>query len=133
MLKFAVEISDAQIRKRAYDVVKRLIIDECDSDAVKLSGIKFEELVRDLAAYPVFHQALIKTVREFGVFSLDYDFLDNFDNSGGLDVIENLFAKEVYPVINMMDKILQELPQPEDPCAEAIAMLKKAGYRVVRA
>lgn len=135
MLKVVVEISDAQIRNCAYDVVERLIIDECDwsADAVELSGLEIKELVRDLAAYPVFHQALIKMVRECGVLALDYDFLERFDNSGGLDVIEKLFFKEVYPVINMMDRIIREAEQPEDSCEEAIAVLKKAGYKVVRA
>ena len=136
MLKFEVEISDAQIKNCAQDVVERLVIDDCDYDAsvVQLSGIEIKELVRDLAAYPVFHRELIKMVRECGVQALDYDFLQRFYDSGGLDVIEKLFFKEVYPVFKIMDDILQELDQPEeDPCAEAIAVLKKAGYRVVRA
>ena len=135
MLKVVVEISDARIRNCAYDVVERLIIDDCDydADAVELSGLEVKELVRDLAAYPVFHRALITMVRECGVLALDHGFLDNFYNSGGLEEIENLFYKEVYPVINMMDRIIQEANQPEDSCEEAIAVLKKAGYKVVRA
>ena len=135
MLKIVVEISDAQIRNCAYDVVERLMIDDCDwdADAVELSGIEIKDLTRDLAAYPLFHRELIKMVRECGVLALDYDFLDNFYNSGGLEEIENLFYKEVYPVINMMDRIIQEANQPEDSCEEAIAVLKKAGYKVVRA
>ena len=135
MLKVVVEISDAQIKNCAYDVVERLIIDDCDydSDAVELSGLEIKDLTRDLAAYPVFHRELIKMVRECGIESLDHGFLDNFYNSGGLEEIENLFYKEVYPVINMMDKIIWETEQPEDSCEEAIAVLKKAGYKVVRA
>ena len=137
MLKIEIEISDAKIKNCALDVVERLIIiDDCyyDAAAVKLSGIEIKELVRDLAAYPVFHRELIKMVRECGVLALDHDFLERFYDSDGMYVIEKLFDKEVYPVIKMMDDILEELDQPEeDSCAEALAILKKAGYKVVRA
>lgn len=135
MLNFTVEISDSKIKDCAYDVVERFIVDCCDydADAVKLSGLEFKELVRDLAAYPMFHGELIKMVREFGTCALDNDFLENFYNSGGMDVIENLFMKEVYPVIKMMDDIIREANQSADSCEEAMALLKNAGYKVVRA
>ena len=134
MLKGTFEISRGQVSDCAHEIIDRFIINECSNDALKLSGLDLEELHRDLMAWPLFHDALIDFVCEFGKHSLDHGFDDYFFDSKSAYKIEEVFVEQIYPVVDMMEEILCDLENDDsDDCADAISILKKAGYKVVKA
>lgn len=136
MLKGTFTISREQVRDCAHEIIDRFIINEFSNDALKLSGLDLEELHRDLMAWPVFHDALIDFVLEFGKDSLDHGFDEYFFDSKLGRKIEKVFVEKIYPVLNMMDDIYEDAKWDAvvelDDCADAISILKKAGYKVVK-
>lgn len=107
--------------------------EDFDSEAIELLGIDDADLVNDLVAWPQFHQEMIGHVREYGLVNLEDDPTEFYNRCSPqfeqkMDLALGQYVRELEKIYNDALK-----PSTNAVCAEAIEMLAKAGFKVVKA
>ena len=123
-----IDITRSQVQHAA-DYVADDWFENYGKDVFALLGMTQEDLRNELIELPAFQTMIRKAVIELGKVSL-YDVYDYMN----FDIIEE--SKEMKCLRNTLEflgKILDDVYSKNDDCADAIATLKKAGYKIVRA
>ena len=105
--------------------------DDYGEDAFDLLGMTQKDLETELADMPAVHDMIRKGVTEYGMAAFDriYDAMD-FDKIYLSKEMNGLRDTLVF-----LQEILNDIHSSKnnDDCADAIATLKRAGYKIVRA
>jgi hypothetical protein len=105
--------------------------DDYGEDAFEMLGMTEKDLAAELADMPVVRDMIWKGVTKYGMAafdhiydSMDFDLIDRSKEMNGLRdtlvFLQEILENDIYSSKN-------------DPCAEAIETLKRAGYKIVRA
>jgi hypothetical protein len=123
-----IDITRSQVQHAA-DYVADDWFEDYGKDVFALLGMTQEDLRNELMELPAFTKMIRQAVIDRGEACL-YDVYDymNFDI-----VEESKEMKCLKSTLNFLQDILEDVHTVNDPCADAIATLKRAGYKIVRA
>jgi hypothetical protein len=126
-----IDITRSQVQQHATDYVVDDWYEDYGKDVFEgLLGMTRKDFANELMELPAFHTMIRKAVIEMGKVSLydvyDYMDFDIFNGSKEMKCLRN--------TLNFLQEILEDVyNEKNDDCADAIATLKRAGYKIVRA